>query len=575
MSVYNGRTFLRENARELSMTWLLQGSCVGLVLTVTAGCSDVPGRVFQSMAIQQVTPAIQKAEENKPAASATNAKTAKTGKGKKKAASPKTPQSEVATNKPDLSPPMPRRVGRAEEASIKKITRVINESLEVGPTLVLWIIDRTPSAREIVREVSTAAQNFYESPEVGQWSAAEGKPLLTAIATFDEQIQFVVDPPTSEWEQAKAGFDSIRPSSVSREMTFTAIKRALEKYLPLRTVERRELVLVVVTDEVGDDPQVVDELIETTRRSAIPVYVIGLPAPWGETNPFTTNPKTVDAANDDSVPTVGPESILSERVDIENWNAQRPSQANISLVDSGFGPFALERLCRASRGRFLALRPGTGSGNRGTSARTWPTGDELRFDPKVVGKYAPDYVSQAEYGKLLAENKARAVLCEAAQLHKVSLKGSPGLRFPKAAEAQMVRQLNQAQQFAALNSPEVDKLSSLLAQGEADRAKLTGPRWQAEFDLAIGRALANKARLDGYNSMIAALKRGKTFQDASSKEWLLESADKFETESAIKKLAEKATMYLERVIKEHPGTPWARIAEEELKLPLGWTWKEA
>jgi hypothetical protein len=139
----------------------------------------------------------------------------------------------------------------------------------------------------------------------------------------------------------------------------------------------------------------------------------------------------------------------------------------------------------------------------------------------------------------------------------------------------MAQKMSQAQQFAARNLPSVERLCDLLTQGEADRAKLTSPRWQAEFDLAIGRALAMRARLDGYNSMIAALKRGKTFQNAESKAWVLESADNFETESTIKKMADKAKSYLERVVQEHPGTPWAKIAELELKTPLGWAWKEA
>jgi len=87
--------------------------------------------------------------------------------------------------------------------------------------------------------------------------------------------------------------------------------------------------------------------------------------------------------------------------------------------------------------------------------------------------------------------------------------------------------------------------------------------------------MAMKVRVDGYNSMIAALKRGKTFTNASSNEWHLVAADSFETESTLKRMGEKAKMYLERVVKDHAGTPWARIAEEELKTPLGWTWKEA
>jgi hypothetical protein len=212
---------------------------------------------------------------------------------------------------------------------------------------------------------------------------------------------------------------------------------------------------------------------------------------------------------------------------------------------------------------------------RGSGLRTWPTGGELRFDDKVVSKYVPDYVSEAEYRKLLGENKARAALVEAAKQPKVTIEGAPETRFAKAAEAKMAKKQSQAQQFAARNSPLVDRLYSILAPGESDREKLTGLRWQAEFDLAIGRVMASKARLDGYNSMIAALKRGKPFQNPSSKEWVLEPADSFETESTIKRMADKAKMYLDRVVKDHPGTPWAKIAEEELKTPLGWTWKEA
>jgi hypothetical protein len=33
-------------------------------------------------------------------------------------------------------------------------------------------------------------------------------------------------------------------------------------------------------------------------------------------------------------------------------------------------------------------------------------------------------------------------------------------------------------------------------------------------------------------------------------------------------------MYLERVVAEHAGTPWALDAERELRQPLGWEWRE-
>ena len=120
-------------------------------------------------------------------------------------------------------------------------------------------------------------------------------------------------------------------------MTFATIKKALEKYLPLRTGERRELLFVVVTNEAGDDPKLVEELLEPTRRQAIPVYAIGLPAPWGQTSPLAKDPKATEPPKDDNTLMVGPESQQSERVDIAAWAGSAAAKANIDLVDSGFG----------------------------------------------------------------------------------------------------------------------------------------------------------------------------------------------------------------------------------------------
>lgn len=451
---------------------------------------------------------------------------------------------------------------------VQKLRVAVRESLEVGPTVLVWLIDRTPSAAQLVADFKRAAGAWYTSPAAE--ASAEGG-LSTAVVAFDEQVEFVLDPPSADAGRVQAALENLAGSTSAREHTFAALEKVLEKYLPLRLREGRELLLVVVSDEAGDDDQQLERLVEITRRQAIPVYAIGLTAPWGQTNPLSPHPQQRAGTDpDDSLPTYGPESLRSERVDLEDWSGGRST--GTTLVDSGFGPFALERLCRASRGRFLAVRPELGFG---FGARGWPAPGALRFEEAVLSKYTPDYVTPAEYQKLLAENKARAALVEAAQLPKVMIEGYPGSRFPKEAEAKMAKQMSQAQQFAARNLPPLDRLYAILAQGEADREKLTGPRWQAQFDLAIGRVMAAKARLDGYNSMLASLKRGKTFQNPSSTEWILEPADVFETESTIRRMAERARMYLERVVREHPGTPWAQIAEEELRRPMGWQWREA
>src|SRR6185503_6265664 len=82
-----------------------------------------------------------------------------------------------ATPKAETPPPRPIV---HDMAAMKTIVRVVEDSVDLNPTLVVWLIDRTTSAQDIVREVTDAAQAFYSSPQVSQWSAAANKPLVTS-----------------------------------------------------------------------------------------------------------------------------------------------------------------------------------------------------------------------------------------------------------------------------------------------------------------------------------------------------------------------------------------------------------
>ena len=120
----------------------------------------------------------------------------------------------------------------------------------------------------------------------------------------------------------------------------------------------------------------------------------------------------------------------------------------------------------------------------------------------------------------------------------------------------------------------MNALYDLLKPGEKDRSKLSEPRWQAGFDLAMGRVLAGKSRMEGYNSMLAALKQGRKFKNPGSTTWVLKPSDMIAAGSKYERTLREAQTYLERIVKEHPGTPWAFLAERELAAKLGWEWSE-
>jgi hypothetical protein len=197
------------------------------------------------------------------------------------------------------------------------------------------------------------------------------------------------------------------------------------------------------------------------------------------------------------------------------------------------------------------------------------------FDERVMRNYRPEYLSSRQYYELLKSNKACAALVEASQLSATTEMENVRRRFPRNDDAQFARELSNAQRSAAKIEPKVEALVTILRQGEHDRDRITTPRWQAGFDLAIGRALAVKVRTEGYNAMLAVAKQGLKFKDPKSDTWDLRPTDLVTVNSALEKDAEDARKYLNRVTSDHKGTPWAVDAERELREPLGWEWHEA
>ena len=474
--------------------------------------------------------------------------------------------------------------GSPEEVAVRKVTGEIGKSLELGPVLVVWLLDRTASNYKLLSGATTGAKAWYESQDVKQMTLEKNKKLQSVVACFDETLEYVLEEPEDDWQKVRDGLGKVTQSESGKEMTFSTVKQVLDKFGPLHGADR-QLVIVIFTNEVGDDAKLVDEVAPLVQRKAIPIYVVGTAAPWGQPTPFEEQtrrgPRTEEKKADEKVapagdanPVFGPESLHSERVNLPlpvvGYGFRgKPTE---EFIESGFGPHALERLCRAGGGAFLPVRPTSGTVYGYGGTKFWPTGAELRFETPHLAKYAPDYVGEAEYQKLLSENKARGALHEAAKIGKAEILDNPDTQFQKGnSEAQLKRRLDEAQQASARVAPQIDRLYDTLVGGEGDRDKLTSPRWQAQFDYAFGRVLAAKVRNDSYNQMIASLKAGKGPKDAT--EYNLEQADSFDTSSVLKKMAEKAKFYLERVVKEHPGTPWAKMAAEDLKAPMGWKWQ--
>ncbi len=481
--------------------------------------------------------------------------------------------------------------GQGATGAVGAIDRLTNEillSLEERKTLVVWLFDQSGSLERQRAAILERFDRIYEELGVIQASGNEAfkkhedKPLLTSIVAFGNTVELKTKEPTDSMEEIKEAVRGIEQDTTGVERVFSATYKAAKEYAQYRmtTSERsepdRNVMLIVVSDEVGDDQTTgMEDTIKMCRRYEMPVFVVGVPAPFGRHETLVKwidpNPE-FDQSPQWGAVSQGPESFLPERVRLGFFGQEDKDP----LIDSGFGPFALTRLAYETGGIYFAVHPNRNVRKTVSRRDTAAFSAHLQhfFDPQVMRRYRPDYVSAQEYARRVRSSKARMALINASKISRVGQMDSPQLEFVKSSEPQLIGELSEAQKEAAKLEPKLIALYEMLKLGESDRAKESAPRWQAGYDLAMGRVIAVRTRTETYNAMLAKAKRGLKFEDEKNNTWVLTPADDVSTGSQLKKAADKARVYLERVVKDHEGTPWALLAKKEMDTPIGWKWVE-
>ncbi|MEM9411566.1 MAG: vWA domain-containing protein, partial [Planctomycetota bacterium] len=458
--------------------------------------------------------------------------------------------------------------------AVDRLTQEIMDSLEENSTMVVWLFDQSASLTRQREEIEGRLDRIYRELDLlrdagaEQFKSDDEKPLLTHVYAFGQSVGPVLKKPTDDVSRIKEAMKSIQRDTSGIENVFSAVMRCARDFADFRKVNRatgkrkRNVKIVILSDEAGDDGDLADQAIKVCEKLTIPVYVIGVPAPFGRAE---TRVKWVDPDPQyDQRPQVarvsqGPESLMPERLSL---NFIGSDFQDLEMIDSGFGPFQLTRMCYQTGGIYFAVHPNRRRG-RVSFRETAVYSSDLRyfFEPDAMRKYQPDYVTMNEYRRRANGNQARLSLLNAAAVPTTEQIAIPQFRFPKFTEAAFVRDIGRAQRSSAILQPRLDRLYRILTDGERDREKEASPRWRAGFDLAMGRVTAARLRSKSYNELLALSKTKLNFKDPKNNTWVLRpSNDLTTTGSQNEKLAGKAEMYLNRVVAEHPGTPWALLA---------------
>lgn len=426
---------------------------------------------------------------------------------------------------------------------------------------LVWLLDQSPSMtqqRRVLISDSISRLNLKLADEgVGLDSPAKksSKPVMTSILAYGKDVHWMTRREVDDFASIDEAIRRIEVDRSGQERVFAAIADAVNAFAQDDAKENRKLLLIVVTDEAGDDHRQLEQALALCRRWKTAVYVLGTNAPLGGVN-------SLDRVNE-GVGFISPgrESLFPERLNLPFFDGK----AAVSL-NSGFGPYALSRISRETGGAILTSSPMI------HPQRADKKDGPAIFDPLVMARYQPEYLSEREMMKMIQESKMRSALIAASQTSIQSGTKLPPLQFA-IDEATWSTALKEAQRTTAIWEHELETIHERLKAGELHREQETSPRWQVGFDLALGRTLAMRARAMSLSLTLARGHAGLSPKDAETNTWVV-TPEKLDHTSNAMNLVDESKEYLQRVVEEHPDTPWAWLAQRELAQPFGWSWQE-
>ena len=487
---------------------------------------------------------------------------------------------------------------------IQKIGKDIAASLESNRTLVVWLFDQSPSLITQRAEILDQLTDIYSESgglaidQKVSFTADSRNALLTQVSAFGQGFDQALTKPVSTFKPVARSIRSILRDDSGIENVMGGVLETVSRYRNLGRIDKDtgsrkcNVVIVVITDEAGDDIDRVEEAIAACQRVQVPVYVIGVPAPFGEqtSEVLWTDP---DVPNSPTVPAFvnqGPESLVFERVAASCRRNPPFAEGPIRQeelrkllpppVDSGFGPYALTLLCRETGGIYFAVHP-----NRENSAGGWQGiatfSSHLTqfYSPNVMESYQPDYLPARDFFDMLGDRPLRQAVVAAS---KLSTSGELILRteckFLKNSfeRGPFLRQIANEKRVVSAYGKRLESVYRDLKAVEGEYELEESRRWRANYQLALATVECALARLYSWTAFVEFLdKRRPSFDRANvsrtNNVMTIHESEELIDDAQIHSMVKLALERCRNIIEEHPGTPWATLAEWEMNIPFGFS----
>ncbi|MCA9008380.1 MAG: VWA domain-containing protein [Planctomycetaceae bacterium] len=479
------------------------------------------------------------------------------------------------------------------------ITQELIRMMRQQKVTVVWLFDESESLADDRREIRENYLRVLDELKVASTQDAElrkgSEQLLTVVASYGQGIHEHTPRPTADLDMIKAAIDKVPIDPSGQENMCQSIATIINKYKQTAIRGKRKLAVIVVSDESGDDGDLVEHAISESRAAKAPLYFLGRESMFGF--PYAHQRWIDEPTQEEFWIRIrrGPETPFPECL---QWNGLR---SRWDTQSSGFGPYEQVRMARESGGIFFVL-PGEENSLIGEGAN-----DRRKYDFLAMREYQPNLVSRPEYihdrsASVFRETIWRVISTLNPNDDKLLFPThDPELNienehFPLSAQGFRSKAASQIVK-AARAMQLVEQALGMLEEIKPLRAAEATQRWRADYDLALAQLYIFRLRL--YQYLLTMDKHANHMpapKIPKANEWIVwwnnQTIDPDEVQFSrlkaafgiklsrdeyremVKSEEARSIERMRMVIVNHPGTPWARRAQAELDLGFGFVVNE-
>ncbi len=458
----------------------------------------------------------------------------------------------------------PRAIVDDYQQAMDRMTQEILINLQKSPVLVIWCFDQSESMKDDQREIRDRIYRVYE--ELGLVNAANNDALTTAVTSYGEGFLVHTQRPTEDVNRIKLAIEQVPSDPSGKEVMCSAVGKSINLHREYCKKSGRRMMLILVTDESGereDNDQFLESAIAVAKATPCKVYTLGRESVFGYPYAFMRwqHPQTLHVhwLRVDR----GPETAFVEQIQTNGFHRRHDA------FPSGFGPYEQCRLSRETGGIFFML----------PSVETnIVRGEKRHYELDIMRPYRVDLRSRAECFFDRDKSHLQTTIWDIVYTFNpynpqaakyIELRTEFSRDLPT-----MLKQFDHELKKLPMYLSALAQASDALEKLQYEREQETEPRWQANYDLLRAHLVAYQARVYEYGAHLNAFGRNPEIVPMAKPpnltliEWDIGTRKETLTEES-KPYIERSIALYQTVIQNHPGTPWAALAQQEINRGFG------